>query len=733
VGEGSWSFCFFRNLEGLKNLRGLRQQKNSVLSPTKFSDMSKQQHKSSFDKPSAGKPGPKSTPTNNASPQLSTFTNQPSSFFTNTLLQSGLIFAIAFLLYANTLTHGFVLDDAIVITDNMYTQQGIKGIGGILSNDTFFGFFKVEGKEALVTGGRYRPMTLVLFAVLHQFSTSPFLFHLFTVLLFALTCVVLYRTLLLLLSPPLSISRQKGDPTPSFWMQSAPMIAWLAAVLFAAHPIHTEVVANIKGCDEILTLLGCLSAMYFTLKAWDTKQNGWALAAGGAFFIACLSKENAAAFVVLIPLALWFFRSSSKATQEEGSQSVLAASIPVIAAFAAFFLLRGTILHWRFGGEPMELMNNPFLKLEGNQWVKFAPAERLATILYTLGKYVQLLFVPHPLTHDYYPRQIGIMTFANPFVLFSLALYSFMGYRAVRGIKQRDPFAFGILLYLLPLGIVSNLVFPIGTNMGERFAFMPSVGFCLVVALFLSKFLKQNQSLVLGVFGAVILLFSIKTFVRNLAWESNEKLFMTDAAVSTNSAKLQNACGGVLFDRATKEKDPEKQNVLCMQAMPHLDQAIKIYPNYKDAYISRGGAHFVLREFEEAVADYRRAVQLAPDDPKLKTYLALALRDCGKYFGEQKADFNNAFKCFEESWQINPKDPETARLMGVGYGINGKHAEAIVWFTKAVEAAPKEAGFIWDLGLAYSASGNLAKGDELRKKAMELDPTIAKRRSGGGR
>jgi cytochrome c-type biogenesis protein CcmH/NrfG len=346
---------------------------------------------------------------------------------------------------------------------------------------------------------------------------------------------------------------------------------------------------------------------------------------------------------------------------------------------------------------------------------------------------VQLLFVPHPLTHDYYPRQIGIMGFGNPFVLLSLALYGFMGYWAVRGLKRRDAVAFGILAYLLPLGIVSNLVFPIGTNMGERFAFMPSVGFCFLIALFLSKYVGQNRNLVLGLFGAVILLFSVKTFVRNFAWQSNEHLFMTDAAVSTNSAKLQNACGGVLFDRATKEKDLEKQRFLCMESIPHLDQAIKIYPNYKDAYISRGGAHFVLKEYPQAIEDYRRAIQLSPDDPKLKTYLALALRDGGKYYGEAKQDVPSAFKCFEESWQLNPKDPETARLTGVAYGITGNALKAIEWFEKAVEVAPNEAGFLWDLGLAYSAAGNLAKGEELRKKAMEMDPTIAQRRSNGGR
>lgn len=692
-----------------------------VLSPTKISAMSKQQRKplSKSQSPAQQRTAQNERGANSAA------TVTYNSFFTNTLLQSGLIFAFAFLLYANTLTHGFVLDDAIVITDNMYTQQGAKGIGGILSNDTFFGFFKVEGKETLVSGGRYRPMTLVLFALIHSISTGPFVFHLFTVLLFAFTCVVLYRTVLRLLSPV-------GNDSPSVLAQSAPMVAWLAAVLFAAHPIHTEVVANIKGCDEILTLLGCLGALYFTLKAWDSRQMKWSVAAGISFFIACLSKENAAAFVVLIPLALWFFRGGNQGSAS-GSQSIWTLSLPIIVAFVAFFVLRGSILHWRFGGEPVELMNNPFMKLEGNQWVKFAPAERLATILYTLGKYVQLLFVPHPLTHDYYPRQIGIMTFGSPMVLFSLALYGFMAFWAIRGIKQRDPVSYGILLYLLPLGIVSNLVFPIGTNMGERFAFMPSVGFCLLVALFLNRLMKNYQVLALALFGIVVLLFSIKTFTRNYAWVSNENLFMTDATVSVNSAKLQNACGGVLFDRATKEKNSEKQRVLCMEAIPHLNQALKIYPNYKDAYISRGGAHYVLREFPEAIADYRRAVQLAPDDAKLKTYLALALRDGGKFYGEQQADIENAFKCFEESWQLNPKDPETARLMGVGYGINGKHAEAIVWFTKAVEAAPKEAGFLWDLGLAYSASGNLAKGEELRKKAMEMDPGIAAKRSKGGR
>ena len=463
-------------------------------------------------------------------------------FFRNVKLQSGLIFAVAFLLYTNTLQHGFVLDDAIVITDNMYTQQGVKGVGGILSKDTFFGFFKVEGKEALVSGGRYRPMTLVLFAFLFQLvGASPFIFHLLTVLLFAATCVLFYRTLLLL------FGGAEND--------RALLLSWFAAVLFAAHPIHTEVVANIKGCDEIVTMLGSLGALYLIVRAYDTGQAKLGILGGIVFFLACLSKENAAAFVIIIPLAIWFFRGGGT----PGKSSAMASAIPIFIAFAAFFVLRGTILQWRFGGAPMELMNNPFLKIEGSNWVPFAPAEKLATIFYTLGKYIQLLFVPHPLTHDYYPRQIGLITFSNPFALASLAFYGFLGWFAIRGTRRRDPLAFGIWLYLLPLGIVSNFVFPIGTNMGERFAFMPSLGFCLIIAVFLANYYGKNKNLTLGIFGAAVLLFSLKTITRNPVWESNEKLFMSDAETSFNSAKLQNACGGVLFDKATQEKDPQKQ------------------------------------------------------------------------------------------------------------------------------------------------------------------------------
>ena len=638
------------------------------------------------------------------------------AFFKNIRLQCALIFGFALLLYANTLTHGFVLDDGIVITDNMFTQEGVKGIPGILSKDTFFGFFKVEGKETLVSGGRYRPLTLVLFALLYQaVGASPFVFHLLTVLLFAGTCVVFYLTLRRLFA---RLGEDYSD-----------MLAWIAAVIFAAHPIHTEVVANIKGCDEIVTLLGCLGATFFALKALHEGGAKWSVLAGVTFFAACLSKENAAAFVVVIPLALWCSLPPSNAAHTE-KPSVWAASWPIFAAFALFFVLRGTILHWRFGGEPMELMNNPFLKIENGLWVKFTLGEKLATIFYTLWKYIALLFAPITLTHDYYPRSVATMTFSDPVALFSLALHGFLAYYAVAGIRQhRDPVRFGILLYLLSLSIVSNVVFPIGTNMGERFAFMPSAGFAIVAAALLMRLApSENYRSALIVLGCVAALFSLKTVTRNPVWASNDTLFLSDAANSPNSAKLQNACAGTYFDRASKEKDEAKKQEDYRLAAQHAKKAVDIHPTYKDAMLTLSAAQFHLGEYDQAIATYRVLGKIHPDDDKPRTYLAVALRDGGKFYGEKKGDLATAVRYLSESWALNSTDSETARLLGVANGVQGKHPEAIQYFSKAVELDPKNASLLFDLGTAYMASGDLAKGRELQAKALEMNPKLLEER-----
>ena len=153
--------------------------------------------------------------------------------------QYAVIFGITLILYANTLRHGFVLDDEVVIVKNEYVQKGIKGIPSILSHDSFAGYGRVGEGKSVVEGGRYRPLSLIFFAVIYSLSgANALIFHLFAIVLYACTCVLLYRFLLLMLKD-------------RAYHQE---IAWFATLLFTVHPVHTEVVANIKGCDEQLAL-----------------------------------------------------------------------------------------------------------------------------------------------------------------------------------------------------------------------------------------------------------------------------------------------------------------------------------------------------------------------------------------------------------------------------------------------------------------------------------------------
>ena len=106
----------------------------------------------------------------------------------------GLFAILGFLLYGNTLTHEFTLDDAIVITENDFTKEGLSGIWDQLSNDQFVGFYGT--KKELVAGGRYRPLSMVVFNIQYAFAgENPFFGHLSNVLFYILNGFLLYLVL----------------------------------------------------------------------------------------------------------------------------------------------------------------------------------------------------------------------------------------------------------------------------------------------------------------------------------------------------------------------------------------------------------------------------------------------------------------------------------------------------------------------------------------------------------
>lgn len=634
----------------------------------------------------------------------------------NARLQAWLLFALGFLLYANTLSHDYTQDDAIVITDNMFTKQGVAGIPGILKYDTFYGFFKEAGKANLVAGGRYRPLTLVMFAIEYQFfGQNPFIGHLINALLYGLTGFLLYWFVLQLF------------PSKENLVHSH-FLALATSLLFVTHPIHTEAVANIKGRDEIVALLGSLAALYYSFRAFIAKKNWLNIVAGILFFLALLSKENAITFVAVAPLTYYFF---SKAK----TQQIVFHTLPFVIAAILFLVIRTSVIGLGAGEPPTELMNNPFLKWQGNQYVPFTIAERLATVIFTLGKYLLVLFFPHPLTHDYYPRQIGIMTFSDWRVILSVLIYSGLIIYAILGLRKKDPVSYGIWFYLLTLSIVSNIVFPVGTNMAERLLYMPSVGFCLVISLllqrlFFSKKLTTFKQLypAFGVLLVISLLFSAKTITRNPAWTNNYTLFTTDINTSPNSAKLRNAVGGELIAQAAKEQNEARRQAMLNEAAGHLREAVKIHPTYKNAYLLLGNCYNYLQQFDQSIAYYQKALALDPDYQEAMNNLAITYAQAGRYYGEQKGDLAKAIGYLQQGYQLKPDDYETVRLLGVAYGISGNVQKAIEFFEKGTQLQPNNAGAWYDLGTAYHNAGNPEKGNEYIQKALAIEPDIVQKR-----
>ena len=302
------------------------------------------------------------------------------SFWRNHLIQALILIIVPFILYGYSIQFGYVLDDEIVVSENNFVKQGFAGIWDLLSTESFTGYLGEQ--QDLVAGARYRPLSLITFAIEYAFfGLNPGISHFINILLYALTALLLFRVL------SLFIPNLKDHP---WWLGTS----FITAFIFVLHPVHTEVVANIKSRDEILTLLLSLSVIYSSYKNLLFSKVYWLILSVTLFLLALLAKENAITFIAIIPMTFFFFTNHSL-------KRILATTAPLLITAIVYIFIRYSVIGYLLdsGKEVTGLMNNPFLGA--------TQGETLATITYTLAHYIKLLFFPHPLTHDYYPYQIS--------------------------------------------------------------------------------------------------------------------------------------------------------------------------------------------------------------------------------------------------------------------------------------------------------------------------------------
>ena len=642
-----------------------------------------------------------------------TLVKADSPWFRKTKTQVLLLFALAAAIYANTLGHDFALDDAIVITENSIVKQGVSGWGELFSHDTFYGFFNDEAKTNLVAGGRYRPLTLAMFALERQISSGPFLHHLLNVLWYALLVVVIFF---------FTRDLAKNDDRLPWWFPLG------VAALFAAHPLHTEAVANIKGRDEIIAMLGAVGGTWLIFRAAERQHFMGAAAGAMLVFMGCLAKENALTFLAVIPAVLLLFGGKDGS----GSTARLKYFLPALGAVALFLVIRSSVIGFSLGEPVLELMNNPFLELKNGSWVHLSAGDRLATVMHTLWEYLRLLFVPAGLVHDYYPMAVPVKSWAQLTPWLGLLLHVGIGVFALLKFRSYRFLALGILIYLATLSIVSNVFFSVGTNMSERFLFMPSLGWAIAVTALVARGTMRFGGAVAYVIPALVLVFSGLTIARNPVWKDNFTLFTTDVEKQPNSAKLLNAAGGSKVDRYQNLSAAEKpgQTNLLTEAADHLTRAIQIHPTYKNAYLLRGNANLLLDRFKEAIADYDQALALDGGYQAATENLVIALTAAGKDAGEVKGDLTGAFNYLRRAEQLAPNNYETLRLLGVASGVSGQTDLALSYFKRASEVNPNDADARWNYAIALYNAGQTEAAEVEFVAAERLRPGIRRERAG---
>ena len=643
-----------------------------------------------------------------------------------TLTIYGLIVLISFIVYGNTLGHEYALDDVYVITQNNFTKQGLAGIPDIFSSDQFAG--KYGSGKNIVVGGRYRPLSLLSFAIEYQaFGESPGISHFFNILFYALTGILLF-VLLLKLFP----FNENQNPYLS--------IPFIATLLFLVHPIHTEVVANIKGRDEIFALIGSLYTLMLSLKYLESKQRKYLIYSGIVFFLGLLSKENTITFLAIVPLTAWFF------TQHKFKE-ILFSLIPLVIASILFLTFRQLVLGGAATEIDKELLNNPFLYA--------TLGERFATIFYTLGIYLKLLVFPHPLTFDYYPYHIPLMHWANWQVLLALFLNLALVVVAIYGTFKKWKIAWALWLYFIPLSIVSNLLFPVGVFMNERFIYFSSIGFCFVVAWWLVEMLQKKISnpstfktvVFIGV-GLVVLLFSIKTIARNTAWKNNETLFSTDIKTSSNSIKSTAGYAEILYHKGEEVKDVAQRKELLKESISLFQKAISIHPDYVNAMLLLANGWFEYdRSVDSTLYYYLRIVKLKPrmfdvyrnlpvvigslKDPDKELeywqkFLAVTPdrsdlnHQIGLLYGQKKNDLENAIKYLKRASELEPGNTDILSDLGMAYGLAKRYQDALNVFLTAFKFKPRDKRLCQNVALSYQNLGNIEKFNEYSAKASKL-------------
>jgi protein O-mannosyl-transferase len=599
----------------------------------------------------------------NSTPVPAANTREPLAWHQNVGVWAAMLGALAALLYSGSLGHGFVLDDDLVTKLNKYVQRGIGGIGDIISHSYRAGSEVPSDSEYM-----YRPLSVVSFAIEWAWSGGkPGLFHLFNILWYGGTVALLFLVI-----------RQWMGP-------SRTLLAVGVALLFAVHPVHTEVVSNIKSRDELMSTFFSLLALFHL---WESRENNknralkWALL---AFLLALLSKEGAITLLVLAPLVLYFFGQNSSL------RSSVQHSAWLLIPFIVWFLIRLAIMQGKLGYHP---------DANDNQLAVASLGERIGTGLLALLNYLKLLVWPAQLSWDYSFAQIPTVALSNPSAIISALLHLGLLALGVWGFQRRSVWAFCALAYLVSMALYSNLFMLIGTLFGERLVYVGSIWFCLAVGMALWHLLRiettestpfqgKNTILFIAITALLAVAGLARTWTRVPAWKDNETLFLTDVEHATASFRTWQGAGEMHLLRYAQNLTAPDTSLL-NKAEKCFKSSIDIRPNGSNL-LGLGNVAYFRKQYADATRLYNESLAKNPMQNTRQRAL-IAYNEWGRTEGQQNNNLPLATEIFLKGYAIDSTNVELLRNLGTVCGMQNQHAQAVRFFGKALALSPNDAG-----------------------------------------
>lgn len=595
-----------------------------------------------------------------------------------------LLAAVSALVYANSLSGQFVVDDPKQIVNN----PALRSWGNILHAFTtdVWAFQRAGSIAGDVPPPYYRPLFTAYTTIGYQvFGLWPQGWHLLSVAIHAAATVLVYKL----------VKRVGGDLT----------VAAAAALLFAVHPAHVESVAWASGVPDPLAALFYLPALIWFVRYRREGTGKFLTLSVVAYALALLCKETT--LVLPVAIAAWDFARESDSTFIQRSKRAALACVPYFVVAVAYLAARVAVLGAVGWTHPV------MAAVSGSTLALTAPL--------VLASYLRLLVAPFYLSFQYglpLVREASDARFLLPVLL--LAALGFALWHFRRRLTAEHVLA--LALVAAPLVPVLNLkaLHP-DYIVQDRYLYLPSVGFCWLAALAFG-WLVRRQARAAWALGAVVLVvFALSTVMQNRVWAGPAELWERATAYAPDSWSVHYNLGLAHADERRYE-----------QAKAELLTAARLNPEVANVHVALGLAEDALGDSQAAVESMRRALKLDPSMTEAHNNLGAVLFRRGEYAAARAE--------IEEALRRDPANLSARYNLARVLAATGDHAAAIPLYESVLAVSPADTEARFQLAQSYAAAGRreqaaaeierALRDERVPERAAEMRARLAEMRGG---